>query len=120
MPVAGIMALALIGGIVLGQIPLETGLIYAAMGGVAFVLYGMDKNFAEQNQWRISEVTLLGVDLCFGIIGGLAGQAVYRHKTRKSSYVATTVLLAGVHLLWLAGMATGFIEPSDLASLVGL
>lgn len=119
-PVAAVMVLLLIGGIVLGQVPWEAALLYAVMGAVSFVLYGLDKDFAEKNRWRISEATLLGVDLCFGIIGGLAGQSVYRHKTRKSSYVGTTVLLAGVHLLWLAGLTTGLIQFDELTSLIGL
>lgn len=118
--VAGLMVLLLLGGIALGQMPWEAGLIYAVMGAVSLVMYGLDKNFAEQNRWRISEATLLGVDLFFGIIGGLAGQAVYRHKTRKSSYVGTTIVLAGVHLLWLAGLATSLIQFSELTSLIGL
>ena len=114
---AGLLAFALMAGALLGHVPwLFTGL-YAGMGLISLLLYGTDKRFAEQRKWRISEATLLGIDLCFGIMGGLIGQQVYRHKTRKQAYVATTLLITGVHLLWLGGLALGFIDPAALANI---
>ena len=87
---------------------------YAVLGLVTFVAYGRDKRSAESSQWRTSEVTLLGLDLCFGIVGGLIGRDVFRHKTRKPGYVSTTLLIAAVHLLWLGGLGLGFIRQEDL------
>ncbi len=115
---AGLLALALVSGVLLGHVPWLLIGLYAVMGLISFLLYGSDKRFAEQRRWRISEATLLGIDLCFGIMGGLIGQQVYRHKTRKQAYVATTLLIASAHLLCLGALALGFIDPNALANIL--
>lgn len=104
-------------GIFLDHLPWPLAGAYAVMGAISFLAYGRDKQFAESGQWRISEVTLLGVDLGFGAIGGLLGQEVFRHKTRKPGYVATTALISAVHFLWIAGFAFGLIHPDLFAEL---
>jgi uncharacterized membrane protein YsdA (DUF1294 family)/cold shock CspA family protein len=111
------MMLLLFVGLFLGHLPWPLAVLYLAMGVVSFFAYGRDKKFAEGGQWRTSEVTLLGIDLGFGIFGGLLGQEVFRHKTRKTEYVATTLLISVVHLLWLAGFAFGLIGPEVFAEL---
>ncbi len=60
---------------------------------------------------RISERTLLGIDLCFGIIGGLLGRATFRHKTQKAAYVAKTILISLAHFLGLGALALGLLHP---------
>ena len=115
---AGLLAICMIAAVLLGRVPWPLIGVYAVMGLVSVLLYGTDKRFAEQRQWRISEATLLGIDLCFGVIGGLVGQEIYRHKTRKRAYVATTLLIAGVHLLWLGSIALGFIDTDALANIL--
>lgn len=117
LPLAGTMAVLIAIGLVLGHVPWLLAGIYAVMGLVSFAAYANDKRFAESGQWRISEVTLLGLDLCGGILGGLLGQEVFRHKTRKDEYVATTALIAGVHLVWLAGFTFGLIRLEDVSGL---
>ena len=117
LPLAGIMAILLVAGLVLGRLPWQLVLAYAAMGSITFLAYGRDKRLAESGRWRISEATLLGLDLCFGLLGGLLGQQVFRHKTRKRGYVATTVLISAVHLLWLCGLALDFISADGLSAL---
>jgi uncharacterized membrane protein YsdA (DUF1294 family)/cold shock CspA family protein len=115
------LALLLVGllfvGLFFDQLPWPLAGAYAAMGLFSFLAYGRDKQFAEGGQWRISEVTLLGLDLCFGVVGGLLGQDIFRHKTRKPGYVATTLLISAVHLLWIAGFAFGLIRPEVFAEL---
>lgn len=117
LPLAGVLAFLIVVGVLVGNLPLLLGGLYAVLGAVSYLAYGSDKQRAESGQWRISEVTLLGLDLCFGVVGGLLGQEIFRHKTRKPGYVATTVLVAGVHFLWIAGFAFGFISPNTLAEL---
>lgn len=113
--VAIVMGLLLAVGLFLERLPWPFVLLYAAMGFVSFLAYGRDKKFAEGGHWRTSEAKLLGIDLAFGVIGGLLGQEVFRHKTRKTEYVATTLLISAVHLLWLAGFASGLIGPDIFA-----
>lgn len=112
-----VMGVLLATGLFLEHLPWPLALLYVAMGFVAFLAYGRDKKFAEGGHWRTSEATLLGIDLAFGVIGGLLGQEVFRHKTRKTEYVATTLLISAVHLLWLAGFASGLIGPDVFAEL---
>ncbi|MET0437829.1 MAG: DUF1294 domain-containing protein [Devosia sp.] len=112
-----LMAALVAFGLFLDHLPWLLAGLYLAMGLVSFLAYGRDKQSAESGQWRTSEVTLLGIDLCFGIVGGLLGQEAFRHKTRKSGYVATTLLMSGVHLLWIAGFAFGLIDPDIFADI---
>lgn len=117
---ASILAALLVAAVLLGRIPYYLPLAYAAMGAVTVSLYRADKYFAETGQWRISEALLHGADLGFGIVGGLLGQAIFRHKTRKPAYVATTVLLGGVHLFWIAALTFGLIDYRDILALPAL
>lgn len=113
--VLGLLAI-LAAGFALGRIPLALILGYFGMGLVSLIAYRMDKHFATTGQWRISEATLLGLDLCLGVMGGLLGQALFRHKTRKPGYVAATVLILAAHLAGLAAFAGGFFDPDSLVT----
>ncbi len=110
---ATMLALAL----ALGRVPLVVGGLYGVMSVISFALYRADKRQAQEGAWRTPEVVLLGVDLAFGVIGGLLAQEIFRHKTIKPTYVATTLLLVAVHAAWLLGLATGQIDPADLLEL---
>lgn len=114
---AGLLAALILVAFLFGRLPWYLALPYIPMGLVAFSAYGRDKRLAETGEWRTSEVTLLGLDLCFGILGGLLGQDIFRHKTRKPEYVATTVLISAVHLLWLGGLMLGLFQVSELTGL---
>lgn len=117
-PVALLLAVSFIGGLALARLPMELLVLYGVMGVVSLVNYRLDKHFAERGQWRTSEAMLLTIDLCFGIIGGLLGQALFRHKTRKQSYIAATLVIVAVHALWLFGLTLGVINVGQLLSLV--
>jgi len=118
LPVALLLVGLLVAANVLGRLPLEVSLAYLCMGSVSLLLYRLDKGFAEAGTWRISEVTLLAIDLGLGIIGGLLGQALFRHKTRKPGYIGTTLLIAFVHVLWIGGIGFGLIHLGGLQDLV--
>ena len=72
---------------------------YFLVGLISFALYGWDKHRASEAGRRVPERTLHGVDLLFGIMGGLLGQAVFRHKTQKRSFWVISLTIAGLHAL---------------------
>lgn len=50
---------------------------------VTFLLYGLDKQKAKQNRWRIPEKVLLGAAAIGGSVGAYVGMQMFRHKTQK-------------------------------------
>ena len=44
---------------------------------LAFVMFGVDKKRAINDQWRIPEKTLLGVALAGGSVGAFAGMQIF-------------------------------------------
>ena len=107
---ATLMTLLILWAIGTDRAPQWIGLLYAAMGAGSALLYRFDKLYALTGKYRVSETNLHVVDLSFGIIGGLAAQEVYRHKTVKPRFVATTWGIALLHTLGLAALAFGWIE----------
>lgn len=80
------------------------GGIYLIASLITFVTYGWDKSAARRGAWRTPEATLHLLALCGGWPGALAGQRVFRHKTRKLSFQIvfwSTVLLNVGVLIWL-------------------
>jgi uncharacterized membrane protein YsdA (DUF1294 family)/cold shock CspA family protein len=107
---ATMMTLLILLAIADDRVPVWLGGTYALMGAASALLYRFDKLYALSGRWRVSETNLHVVDLCFGIIGGLAAQEIYRHKTVKPRFVATTWAIAIVHVLGLAMLALGWIS----------
>lgn len=120
LPAAGLLLALAILAAGLGRAPVYLLAAYLGMGLISLFLYRSDKTYAQSGSWRISEVMLLGVDLAFGIIGGLLAQGAFRHKTRKGEYVGATILLTLVHLAWLGGMSTGLISWDEIVELPAL
>ena len=58
----------------------------AAVNGVAFAVYAVDKVQASRGGWRIAEAVLYVLALVGGTAGSILAQQVCRHKTRKSSF----------------------------------
>ena len=81
--------------------PLAVYLILVNTG--LFCLMGLDKLKAKMDSWRISEKTLLLLGLAGGGIGGLMGQQLFHHKTRKK-YFTVCFAIGGIIsvavLLW--------------------
>ncbi|HML75164.1 MAG TPA: DUF1294 domain-containing protein [Anaerohalosphaeraceae bacterium] len=63
---------------------------------VTFLFYGYDKHQAVRHGGRIPEAVLNGLALAGGTPGALAGQVVFRHKTRKLSFRAVFIMIAVV------------------------
>lgn len=53
---------------------------------LTFIAYGWDKRAAQYGNWRIPERTLHAFSLLGGTLGAIAGQKIFRHKTRKNSF----------------------------------
>jgi uncharacterized membrane protein YsdA (DUF1294 family)/cold shock CspA family protein len=108
--VATALALLLLYGIGSGHLPVWTGLLYAAMGLASALLYRFDKLYALSGSWRVSETNLHVVDFCFGIIGGLAAQELYRHKTVKPRFAGVTWGIALLHVVGLGAFDLGLLS----------
>ena len=84
--------------------------LYLGAGGFSALLYGYDKRAAAQVAWRISEATLQTIDRVGGIIGGLAAQALFRHKTSKTGFGATTAVVYALHVVALGALIAGLYD----------
>lgn len=66
------------------QIFKNVGLIYLfVMNLFLFSMMYYDKQQAKQRKWRVSEFNLLFLGMIGGGIGGLLGQQLFHHKTKK-------------------------------------
>lgn len=71
---------------------------YALMSALSFSLYGLDKRASTRGGWRTSEARLHLVELLGGWPGALLAQRVFRHKTRKTSFLVVFYLATAVNL----------------------
>ena len=74
---------------------------------VAFVLFAFDKAQARSGSHRVPELTLLIMCLLGGLPGGVLGMYIFRHKTEKTYFKATLVLIAIVNIsfiIWYLGL----------------
>lgn len=65
---------------------------------IAFIMFGVDKKRAINDQWRISEKTLLGVALAGGSVGAFAGMQFFRHKTRDLKFKTLIPVFIVAHI----------------------
>jgi uncharacterized membrane protein YsdA (DUF1294 family) len=68
---------------------------------ITFILFGLDKYFAVNQMWRISNRTLLSAAICGGSIGALLGQKYFRHKMK--SFDGVFPALIAIHGILLLG-----------------
>lgn len=74
---------------------LEYVLIYfACINVISFIVFFLDKEKAKKDRWRIQERTLHTLSFFGGVIGSIAAMTVFHHKTRKTGFVAITLLAA--------------------------
>jgi uncharacterized membrane protein YsdA (DUF1294 family) len=69
----------------------------AILSLITFILYGMDKDRAKREAWRIPEATLHWLALLGGFTGAWLGRAVFHHKTRKGLFTFILVLSTLIH-----------------------
>ena len=70
---------------------------YAACSIITFVMYAVDKRAAQRSDARISERALNIWALIGGFAGAIAGQQVWRHKTRKAGMIFVAWLALILH-----------------------
>lgn len=68
------------------EIRMDMMLYIIIINSIAFVVFGIDKQKAVKNKWRISENTLIGLALIGGSAGALIGMRCFHHKTRKKKF----------------------------------
>lgn len=66
---------------------------FIAINLITFMVYGLDKWLAQNNKWRISEHTLLGLTLIGGTIGGILAMFLFRHKIKKTAFLIPFVII---------------------------
>lgn len=74
------------------------GLFLIIMNVIAFFMYGIDKQKARKNKWRISEAALLGVAFFGGSLGALAGMKIFHHKTKHWKFKILVPLFLVLHV----------------------
>jgi uncharacterized membrane protein YsdA (DUF1294 family) len=97
----------LLAAVIVLPVPRLGILIYLGMGTVSFIAYWLDKRAANAGAWRTSEVTLHGIDLLGGIVGGLLAQAALHHKTAKPDYALVTFGIVLIHFAALLALTFG-------------
>jgi len=76
-------------------------IILGVMSLVGFVLMGLDKKYAQNHRYRISERSLMSVALLGGWFGIYLGMRVFHHKTKKTLFTLGVPVIALTQLLWL-------------------
>ncbi len=103
---------ALAGAVLTERLTITVLVAYAAMSGIAFIAYGVDKSAATAGRQRIPEATLHFLGLLCGWPGALLGQRVFRHKSRKrefqTTFWGTVVINVGVLILLRIAQPTMF------------
>ena len=107
---AGLLLAILLCATLAARVPGWLVIAYLGAGVVSIAAYWLDKRAAEAGQWRISEATLHGIDFAGGIIGGLAAQALLRHKTSKPDFGLVTGRVVLIHIFGLAALIAGVFE----------
>jgi len=79
----------------------------AAANVAAFLVYGWDKHRARVGARRVPERVLLALALVGGCAGAWAGVLAFRHKTRKTAFLAGLVAATLVPVLALAWLLRG-------------
>jgi uncharacterized membrane protein YsdA (DUF1294 family) len=95
---AAVAILALTLGLFVLKLPLYLAFIIA-VNIVTFGLYVFDKRRAKRNGRRVPELILHYLAIAGGALGGLAGQWLLRHKTRKPDFHIVLWLSLLVHLI---------------------
>ena len=65
---------------------------YIIINLVTLLIWGVDKNRAIRQQWRIPEKWLFFLALIGGAFGALAGMLLFRHKIRKARFWLFVIL----------------------------
>ncbi len=64
-----------------------------------FIIFGIDKLKAKLDAYRISEKTLLTFCLAGGVLGGIFGMLIFRHKTKKPKFIYSLPVILIAYLV---------------------
>lgn len=78
--------------------------IYVILNVITFIMYGIDKQKAKRNKWRIPEHTLLLLAAIGGSYGAFLGMYVFHHKTRHTSFMVRVPLYIITNTIFLAAV----------------
>jgi len=67
-------------------------ILLAVVNIISLMFFGVDKLRSMRGGWRISEALLLLVAF-FGPFGATAGMLLFRHKTRKPTFLLVPIFL---------------------------
>ena len=65
--------------------------------GMGFLLMGLDKLRAAQDEWRIPERWFFMISLAGGALGVFLGMFVFHHKTSKTGFQLIVILALAVY-----------------------
>lgn len=86
--------------------PLLAGALYlAVMNAVTYLCFREDKRRATRFQWRIRERHLLALAALGGSPAAIYAQQTLRHKTTKQPFATQLLVIFGLHIGVLAGLA---------------
>lgn len=84
-----------------------------AVNIITFIVFGIDKQRAKNQEWRISEATLIGLAVIGGSVGALLGMRFFRHKTKHKKFtVGIPVILmiqAVVPVIFMVALRKGLM-----------
>lgn len=66
---------------------------------ISFSIFGIDKNKAKNNRYRIPEATLLTTVLIGGFIGASIGMILFKHKLSKPKFIITIIISTILYLV---------------------
>ena len=102
----------LIGLTVANRVPWTLPAIYLCLSLISIARYAFDKSAAMNRRWRTRERTLQVLALLGGWPGAWIAQLLFRHKARKTSFLATFVVCVILNVIFLTWV---IVEPHGLA-----
>ena len=79
---------------------------------VVFLLYGYDKRQSAAKSLRVPEIWLHLPALLAGCVGSLAGQLVFRHKTRKLRFQIVFWAVVALEIVLAVVIYRAYFSPS--------
>ena len=66
---------------------------------ITFAMFGIDKGKAKKGASRIPEKVLFSLSIFGGLIGGWVGMVIFRHKTKKASFLVVMSIITINHAI---------------------